>query len=238
MATLQQLFDRTTQLTHEKATRSHILAIRPRKGSVRRVVLLVRSAEKYSNPAGHLVTILWPTIPDMRTVDPTGVKKTPTTTPVRVHCSCPAFKFTGPAYHSTQEKWRLPGKAREDRTPDDRDPTGVRIVCKHILRCTEELQRIDFLVLSQIFNIRGPQRHPRRAFYDEDSMDGGYLPDTLIQVKDVYNVVHLLEPTIRELTGMSEPDFKSTFLAVTQNNWESLFENLGIIPTVEDLING
>lgn len=223
MATLKELFDRTTSSSHEKATRSHIFALRPRKGSVRRVVFLVKSSEKYSSPAGHLVTILWPTIPDMRTVDPADVDKAPTTTRVRVNCSCPAYKFTGPAYHSNKFKYRLPGTNAEERPPVERDPLGERLVCKHILRCTEELSHIDFVGLAQIFYIRGPRR------------SSPFLPGTTIQVKAIYDSVHLLEPTVKSLIDISDEDYKRLFSDITENTWEDLFEELGLIPRIEDM---
>lgn len=215
MASLNDLMERTTAASHEKAENSHVIALRPRKGSVRRVTLHLRSTESYSSPAGHFVTVLWPTIPDIRDANfnEKTAHLTPTTARCRAFCTCPAFKFTGPAYHSTVEHWRLPEKAAETRPPVERDPEGVRIVCKHVIRVGRALANTDFTGLAQIFNVRGPIRR-------------GYVE---LEVLGIEDALPRIGATIRAHTGMTDQQYNRWAKTITDDNWEDEFLQMGLI---------
>src|SRR5580765_7404900 len=210
MPSLNDFLDWTAASTHEKATRSWIVGIKPRKGSIRRIVLHLRSGESYSDPDGHFATILFPTIPELRSADwdrrIAGL--TPTTARARVYCSCPAFLYWGSAYHSTQGGYGVPGKPRENRPPSIRDPGGTRIVCKHLISATHAIEPYSFTYLAQLFNVRGPIRSRQSNV--------GY-----IQWLDIGDAIPIIRASITALTGMNDVEFRQFAAILDEDNWET-----------------
>lgn len=51
---------------------------------------------------------------------------------VYVSCSCPAWVYSGAAYHATQKGYGE-GKKKENRPPKEKDPQGNNFLCKHII---------------------------------------------------------------------------------------------------------
>ena len=53
---------------------------------------------------------------------------------LHVACSCPAWRWQGPEYHSTTKDYQDPNTALQGTasTPDIRDPNRVNKVCKHV----------------------------------------------------------------------------------------------------------
>ena len=218
MPSLNDFLDWTTASTHEKATRSTVIGIKPRRGAFRRVTMHVRSSESYSDPNGHFVTVLWPTIPELRSADFDSRigSQTPTTARARVYCSCPAFKYWGSAYHTTDGGYGIPGKPREYRPPFERDPQGTRIVCKHLISVTNAIQPYSFTYLSQLFNVQGPIRTRRSNLGD-------------IQFLDIGDAIPIIRSTIQAATGMNDVEFRAFAAILDEDNWEDEFEKIGVI---------
>lgn len=227
MTTLRSLIDRTNIASHDRAQRSHIIGLRPRLGSVRRVTFHVRSTESYSSPNGHFVTILWPNIGDLRDHQFTkeGKGKTPLTERVRVYCTCKAFRFTGPSYHSTMEKFRLAGQPPENRPPLERDPENNRFVCKHIIRCGEDMEGLDFVALAQMFNIRGPIRTKRTRRTSLDHL----FPDVKVQFLGINDALPFIRNAILENSLVAKGQTEQLIDQLDDNTWEIAFEELGLI---------
>lgn len=220
MPSLNDFLDWTTAAAHEKAQRSWIVGIKPRRGSLRRIVLHLRSSESYSDPNGHFATILWPTIPELRSADWDAkiAGMTPVTARARVFCSCPAFKYWGSAYHSTQGGFGVPGKLRENRPPFIRDPGGTRIVCKHLISATHAIEPYSFTYLAQLLNVRGPIRSSLHKVGD-------------IQFLDIGDAIPIIRSTIQAATGMNDVEFRQFAAILDDGNWESEFERIGVINT-------
>lgn len=165
MATLLDLLNIVGQRPRSKARRSQIDAFVLRKrANHRRFLFLVKSSESYSSPDGHLVSVLYPNLK----VPFERLRYYPALTPmnqrIRVNCTCPAWKFTGPAYLSTREKYRLPeGKYAENRPALIRDPNEENYVCKHVVRVAQHLRSTAFPAMLRNFDIQaGPSpKKPR-----------------------------------------------------------------------------
>lgn len=131
----------------EKATRT-ILRRLTFSSQQRRVMFLATSAESYSAPEGHVVSLFFPKAGRLERLLQTG-RRTPLNETCRVGCSCQAWTFWGAAYKSTQEEYRPSGPEwREDRAPAERDPHGQYWICKHVIRVAENLAGITFADLA------------------------------------------------------------------------------------------
>jgi hypothetical protein len=152
-ATLRGLEAETSPRPKEKAQRSSVKGVISRK-KFRRFKFLVKSKESYSDPKGHIVSIMYPTVRlfDMY-VNPQG--HNPNNTKVRVWCTCPAWQYWGAAFNSTNEKYNL--EKKEDRAPDIRDPNRTYKVCKHVLAVYRNINRQTFPRLIDRF-IEGYQK--------------------------------------------------------------------------------
>lgn len=51
---------------------------------------------------------------------------------LELSCSCPAWQWQGPEYHSTREEYQLGPLMGTASTPDIRDPDRQNFVCKHV----------------------------------------------------------------------------------------------------------
>ena len=68
---------------------------------------------------------------------------------VYLHCTCPAFQYTGPAWHATENSYNL--YVTEDRSPDIRDPGKDKYLCKHCIRVARYMSKMGFEKLYQRF---------------------------------------------------------------------------------------
>lgn len=138
-----------------------------RKPRGRRFLFLVKSRESYSSKAGHIVSILYPNVRIPFSELWRFPRRSPTNTRVRVFCSCQAWKYTGPAYLSTREKYRLPEtKYREDRPANVRDPNEENYVCKHVVRVATWLRPMTFRRMLYLFQVPDVPAQ-RRAMLEE-----------------------------------------------------------------------
>lgn len=140
---------------NERSLRSSIRIVDRAKGtrgkSGRRYLFLVTSKEVYSDLGGHLVTVFFTRgITDLRT---------PSRDKVRLHCSCPAFVFWGPAYNSTHHEDPYNLDFTENRPPDVRDPLRKVKVCKHLVRAKKFMHGMSFKRLDKIVRnaLEGPE---------------------------------------------------------------------------------
>lgn len=193
MTTLLDLRNVVGPGPRHKAENSQVSAYVLRKrANHRRFLFLVKSSEAYSSPDGHLVSILYPNL----AVPFERLRYYPALTPlnqrVRIHCTCPAWKFTGPAYLSTREKYRLPeSKYVENRPANIRDPEEQNYVCKHVVRVVQHIRFWNFTRLLRAFAIQaGPSPNRSKASSLETLYPiiggalnrAGYLDD---QIEDV-----------------------------------------------------
>lgn len=166
MTTLLDLINIVGSGPRTRAKKSRVMSFRL-KPKGRRFLFLVKSSETYSSKAGHIVSILYPNIRIPFSELWRFNKRTPMNTRVRMYCSCQAWKFTGPAYLSTREKYRLPEtKYREDRPADIRDPQEENYVCKHVVRVATWLRPMTFRRMLALFQVPGVPAQ-RRALLEE-----------------------------------------------------------------------
>jgi len=180
------------------AKKSRVFGIRPRK-NLRRFVFFVKSKESYSDPKGHIVSILYPKSTLDELTSQTR-KMTTTNTPCHVHCTCPAFQYWGCAYNVTKEKSIMRGKA-ETRSPDIRDPNGENMICKHLVRVSKNINRMSFKRLHAKFKdshqkkVEGKGRVKKSSLYDEVIHTASRFEDhpELYLSEDLSNIEEFLE---------------------------------------------
>ena len=153
----------------------------------RRFIYHVRSNEVYSDPRGHLVGVLYhrlPSLDKIKDVSP-RVRGNPGTALVRCGCSCPAWRYWGPSWHSTRDRYRLPKVPREDRSPDVRDPARVNYLCKHGVRVGERMRRKSFPGLLRDFKVvagvgaLGVVKGVLGRYLEESGEERGYVSSLL-----------------------------------------------------------
>jgi hypothetical protein len=134
----------------ERSANSRIMRIKSRKNQ-RRFSYVIQSKEDYSDPAGHLVSLLYTNLPDFD-----KLKHHPQLTPMnrrlRLTCTCPAWQYWGSAYWASQMGYEL-SRTRETRPPHERDPNGDNMVCKHVCCVAKHVQRMSFPALLREFAI-------------------------------------------------------------------------------------
>lgn len=148
--TLKDLLALVGPKPKQRAKNTRLIAIRTRK-NLRRFSYIVKGFENYSSGDGHIVSFLYPNLPpfDQLKYHP---KLTPLNRQVKVHCTCQAWKYTGPAFMSTREKYRL-SRTPETRPAHIRDPEEENYVCKHVVRTIQTLKGRTFAQLLQEFKV-------------------------------------------------------------------------------------
>ena len=155
MTTLLDLINIVGSGPRTRAKKSKVMSFRL-KPNGRRFLFLVKSSESYSSKTGHIVSVLYPNVRIPFSELWKFPKRTPTNTRVRVFCSCQAWKFTGPSYLSTREKYRLPeSKYREERPANIRDPNEENYVCKHVVRVATWMRPMTFRRMLALFRVPG-----------------------------------------------------------------------------------
>lgn len=107
--------------TNHKSLNSEVLEVKYAKTNKNLFTFLVRSKESYSNPAGHLVNVLFygNNSTHMLAKD------------VKVSCTCPSYTYWGSKYNATIGNYNY--RTRTKFAPDIRDPNRERKICKHIV---------------------------------------------------------------------------------------------------------
>lgn len=118
-----------------KAMNCRVYKIRYKHPSNKRIVLLVKCFEDYSNPKGHFVSLAM-NLSKENESKVNSKRISVLSVPMKVHCSCPAWQYWGSAYNATVKKFVIPEKGRELRSPDIRDPEKKNLVCKHVIATT------------------------------------------------------------------------------------------------------
>ena len=133
-----------------RAKNTRLIAIRTRK-NLRRFSYVAKSFESYSSDDGHIVSFLYPNLPPFEKLK-YHPQLTPLNRQVKVHCTCQAWKFTGPAFLSTREKYRL-SRTPESRPALVRDPHEENYLCKHVVRAAMSLKGKTFEQLLHEFKV-------------------------------------------------------------------------------------
>ena len=140
-----QLFNLTGARVKKKADKSKIIGIKTRR-NFRRFSFIVKSSEHYSDPGGHITSIMYPKL-DFRKL----MGKSPLTEKILVKCTDPSFLYWGTEFYASQFGYNIDG-VTENRAPEIRDPNGERFLCKHLVRVYLYLRTIDFRTLLRRFN--------------------------------------------------------------------------------------
>lgn len=189
MSTLQQLTSKVGDGPKQKAKRSRVITF-SRKPKGRRFLFLVKSRESYSSKIGHLVSILYPNIriPFSELAQQRTLK--PFNTRVRVFCSCQAWRYTGPAYLSTRDKYRLPERRFiENRPADTRDPSGQNFVCKHVIRVSIWLRPMTFRRMLTLFLVPLAPELKTAQLNSISPIIGSLLRERLIPQSEIDEVI-------------------------------------------------
>lgn len=144
----RQLYNMCNVNVKTKANKSNIYGIKPSnpnsKVGDRRFSFLVRSTETYSSPGGHIASVVYPKVLELKDVKPTD---NPMNRNIRLHCSCPAFLFWGTEWLSGQNKYNL--EPATHIPANIRDPQRNHWLCKHLVRVCNWLLYKSF---KDIFN--------------------------------------------------------------------------------------
>lgn len=144
----QTIYNLTSKKPKDKAENGNILGIKTRK-NLRRFSFVVRCLETYSNPKGHVASVIFPDV-TFGLVDQNW--HIPVKQNVLLKCSCPAFLYYGSAFYASQFMYHIDGNV-ENRPPVIRDPESNRYLCKHLIRVYKYLERISFDALMERFEI-------------------------------------------------------------------------------------
>jgi hypothetical protein len=205
----QTIYNLTSKKPKDKAENGNILGIKTRK-NLRRFSFVVRCLESYSNPKGHIASVIFPNI-NFGLVDENW--HIPVKEEVLLKCSCPAFLYYGSAFYASQFMYHIDGNV-ENRPPVIRDPEANRYLCKHLIRVYKYLERISFDKLMERFDISSRKlssQELRMASLEED-----------------------IKPAISDYfsrQNIPEDEAKAVLLSLNENNCEEILEKYGVIVT-------
>ncbi|HEC63793.1 MAG TPA: hypothetical protein ENI23_00700 [bacterium] len=146
--TLGQLLFLNGDAPIARALKSRIVGIKSRR-NFRRFTFRVKSRETYSDPSGHLASVLFPSV-NLRTITQGQNKsRTPSNERVLAWCLCPAWNWWGSAWSSTTNSYNL--SRSQTISPDIRDPTNQNLICKHLVKVAQELEGRTFRGLIRQF---------------------------------------------------------------------------------------
>lgn len=165
--TLRDLCEITEQKNptfFNRVLKSKVVGLRSRK-NFKRFIFHVKSKMIYSDPKGHLVTILFPNL----TAEELKKNKNllPIDTRVRCWCTCPAWRLWGSAYNSTNQKYNLQPFS-ESRSPDKRDPDRKNLVCKHVYAVYRDIRYDNFIRLYNRFKQAYYRKNKKKSSEAED----------------------------------------------------------------------
>lgn len=169
-----------------KAENGNILGIKTRK-NLRRFSFVVRCLESYSNPKGHIASVIFPNVV-FGLLD--QEYRVPVKEEVLVKCSCPAFLYYGSAFYASQFGYHIDGNV-ESRPPVIRDPESNRYLCKHLIRVYKYLEKVSFEKLLKRFKIAS--EHLKMASIEEDILPAvlDYLPRVGVKENEIAKVASI-----------------------------------------------
>jgi len=226
----QTIFRLTNKKPKDKAENGNILGIKLRKKQDR-FSFVVRCLESYSNPKGHIASIMFPGVEFLNKQQEEAMDvwgdllgghgyqwKTPKSEEVLVKCSCPAFLFYGSEFYASQFGYHIDGNT-ENRPPVIRDPDGNRYLCKHLIRVYKYIEKISFDRLLKRFKMAS--ENLQMASLEEDILPA--IADYLPRI------------------GVSPEESKEVIASIDNKNLEDVLEKYGIlvsnVPNQFDKIN-
>lgn len=129
---MRDIFPHLLFKTQKRANNCRVYKIKYKHRSKTRVILMVRCFEDYSNPKGHLVSLALEIPKEQREKVLASKRVAILTIPMKIFCTCPAYKFWGSHYLATKKAYNINTHGRETRPAKVRDPKGKNIACKHI----------------------------------------------------------------------------------------------------------
>lgn len=207
------LIEDTGEMAHRTKKESKVVGIRSRK-NFRRFTFLVKSSMHYSSPKGHLTSVFYPKITP-NNIRGRKFKGRPLTADVLVWCTCPAFLYWGSRYWSTQEKYKIKDKPRENRKPDIRDPNRSNLLCKHCLRVGQTLKGYSFRRLVSVFD---------RSISSSVASESG----NVLEFANWDIVIPAATDYLR-LNNYTQADIDEFKFALTEDTYEDVLKQYGVI---------
>ena len=201
------IYEPTPKKPKDKAENGNILGIKTRK-NLRRFSFVVRCLESYSNPKGHIASVIFPEV-NFGLVDQNWT--IPSKQEVLLKCSCPAFLYYGSAFYASQFMYHIDGNV-ENRPPVIRDPEGNRYLCKHLIRVYKYLEKISFDKLMERFEIS----YKKLSF--ENLKMASLEADIIPAIEDYL-------PRI----GILPAELQSVISTLSYDNCEDVMEHYGVI---------
>ena len=205
--TLYDLVKLTSYLpTHERARRSKVLGVKPRK-NFQRFSFVVKGGELWSSSKGWITTILYPKLTEEDSKRNSGI--TPMDSEALVFCTCPAFLYWGSKYWSTQDDYNIKVH-KEDRPPYVRDPNKLRYVCKHVIRASRYLKKKSFHSLNE-------------QFYKKTS--------SLASLE--YDIKPAMSEFMR-MKGYPDDEIQDIMFNINADNMDDILEEVGVYPEYQN----
>jgi hypothetical protein len=219
---LKNLHETTGSKPKKKSKNSKILGVKSRK-NFKRFNFLVRSSEVYSDPNGHIASVIYPRIKLKDFVRDTGRQEiSPYSEYVLVHCSCPAFLYWGSHFFSDTYGYHIREFGIEDRFPEIRDPKGENLVCKHLIKVAKYMEHVSFRFLNKRF-----RKEYERSLKERTKKRKGFRFATL---QELYPVVG--EFLRRNKYANDEVD--EVIASLNDENVEYILEEHGLLPEIDE----
>lgn len=219
---LKNLHETTGSKPKKKAENSKIIGVKSRK-NFRRFNFLVKSSEVYSDPKGHIASVIYPKIKIKDFVRDTGrQEKAPYSEYVLVHCSCPAFVYWGSHFFSDAYGYHIREFGIENRFPEIRDPNGENLVCKHLIKVAKYMEHVSFRFLNRRF-----RKEYERILKERTKKKKGFRFATL---QELYPVVG--EFLRRNKYTNDEVD--EVIASLNDENMEYILEEHGLLPEIDE----
>lgn len=121
-----------------KGRNCRVYKVKYRDNTFTKLLFLVKCNEDYSKRGGHLVYIK---LQPSKVSNPKSVRKAVLSIPMKVFCSCPAYKYWGSQYLATLGGYQIAKEDKETRKAIIRDPKGLNAICKHLSAVSTKLVR-------------------------------------------------------------------------------------------------
>ncbi len=219
---LKNLQETTGSKPKKKAENSKILGVKSRK-NFRRFNFLVKSSEVYSDPRGHIASIVYPRLKLKDFLKDTGKQeRAPYSEYVLVHCSCPAFLYWGSHFFSDAYGYHIRDFGIEDRFPEIRDPKGENLICKHLIKVAKYTEHVSFRFLNRRF----------RKEYEKKLKERG-------KKKKSFRFATMLElyPVVGEFLRRNKytnGEVDEIIASLKDENVESILEEHGLLPEIDE----
>lgn len=198
----EELYRLTSKKPKDKAENGNILGIKSRK-NLRRFSFVVRCLESYSNPKGHIASVIFPEVV-FKLADQQWY--IPVQEEILLKCSCPAFLYYGSAFYASQFGYHIDGNV-ENRPPVIRDPESNRYLCKHLIRVYKYLEKTSFESLLKRFHLASKQL--KMATIEQDILPA---------IADYLTRINIPDEEIKEVLG-----------SLSFENCEEIMEHYGVV---------